>query len=223
LGDTWELALPGEDLQGVYGAMEFIEKTKVLPFHKVEVGHRVACIGAGNTAIDVVTAARRLGAGSVYLIYRRSEQEMPAFKYEYELAKGDGVVFFWQTQPVRALGSNGVVSGLECVRTRLGAPDSKVRRTPEPIPGSEFTLDVDMVVRAVGQKPITDFLLAVRGIELRKDGTVVVNERHQTGNPKYFSGGDCANGGKEVVDAVAEGMAAARGLDAWLGSPRAMA
>ncbi len=221
LGETWALNLPGEDLHGVCGAMEFIEKTKVQAFHAVEVGRRVACIGAGNTAIDVVTAARRLGAEPVYLVYRRGEQEMPAFKYEYELARNDSVTFLWQTQPVRVLGTNGVVTGLECLRTRLGAPDAKGRRTPEPIPGSEFRIDVDMVVRAVGQKPVTEILRGVRGIELRKDGTVVVNERHQTGNAKYFAAGDCANGGKEVVDAVAEGMAAARGLDAWLGSPRA--
>ena len=84
----------------------------------------------------------------------------------------------------------------------------------------EFTLEVDMVVRAVGQKPVTEFLRAVKGLELNSNGTVQINERHQTGNPKYFAGGDCTNGGKEVVDAVAEGMAAARGLDAWLGSPR---
>ncbi|HEX2714786.1 MAG TPA: FAD-dependent oxidoreductase, partial [Candidatus Acidoferrales bacterium] len=95
LGDTWELKLPGENLHGVYGAMEFIEQTKVKPFGHIEVGRRVACIGAGNTAIDVVTAARRLGAESVYLVYRRSEQEMPAFKYEYELARDDGVIFLW--------------------------------------------------------------------------------------------------------------------------------
>ncbi len=221
LGETWALNLPGENLHGVCGAMEFIEKTKVEAFHAVEVGRRVACIGAGNTAIDVVTAARRLGAEPVYLVYRRSEQEMPAFKYEYELARNDSVTFLWQTQPVRVLGTNGVVTGLECLRTRLGAPDARGRRTPEPIPGSEFRIDVDMVVRAVGQKPVTEILRAVGGIELRKDGTVVVNERHQTGNAKYFAGGDCANGGKEVVDAVAEGMTAARGLDAWLGSPRA--
>jgi len=221
LGETWELELPGENLHGVYGAMEFIEQTKARPFPEVEVGRRVACVGAGNTAIDVVTAARRLGVETVYLIYRRSEQEMPAFKYEYALAKNDGVVFLWQTQPVRVLGHDGVVKGLECVRTRLGEPDAKGRRAPAVNPGSEFTLDVDMVVRAVGQKPVTEFLRAVPGIELRKDGTVVVNERHQTGSAKYFAGGDCANGGKEVVDAVAEGMVAARGLDAWLGSPRA--
>ena len=221
LGETWELELPGEGLHGVYGAMEFIERTKAQPFERVEVGRRVACIGAGNTAIDVVTAARRLGAGFVYLIYRRSEQEMPAFKYEYQLAKDDGVSFLWQTLPLCVLGHNGAVTGLECLRTRLGEPDARGRRKPEPVPGTEFTLEVDMVVRAVGQQPVTGFLRAVPGIELREDGIVVVNERHQTGNVKYFAGGDCANGGKEVVDAVAEGMAAARGLDAWLGSPRA--
>jgi dihydropyrimidine dehydrogenase (NAD+) subunit PreT len=218
LGDTWELRLPGEELRGVFGAMEFIEQTKVKPFGKVEVGHRVACIGAGNTAIDVVTAARRLGAEAVYLIYRRSEREMPAFKYEYELAQRDGVIFCWQTQPVRILGKDGYVAGLECVRTQLGPPDARGRRTPVPVPGTEFTLEVDMVVRAVGQKPVTEMLRPVAGIELRKDGTVVVNERRQTGNPKYFAGGDCVNGGKEVVDAVAEGMAAARGIHELLGA-----
>ena len=120
----------------------------------------MACIGAGNTAIDVVTAARRLGAEAVYLVYRRSEQEMPAFRYEYELAKKDGVNFLWQTQPVRILGSGGAVTGLECVRTRLGEPDARGKRAPETIPNSAFTIDVDMVVRAVGQKQATDFLRA---------------------------------------------------------------
>jgi dihydropyrimidine dehydrogenase (NAD+) subunit PreT len=216
LGETWAMDIPGEDLEGVCGAIEFIERTKVLPFAQVSIGRRIACIGAGNTAIDVVTASRRLGAELVHLIYRRSEKEMSAFRYEYDLAKKDGVNFLWQTQPVRVLGSNGVVTGLECIRTRLGAADARGRRTPEIVPGSEFTIEVDMVVRAVGQKPVTDFLRGVAGIELRKNGTVATNARHQTGNPKYFAGGDCANGGSEVVDAVAEGMAAARGIDAWI-------
>jgi len=220
LGETWDLTLPGEDLHGVLGAIEFIEKTKVQPFPAVEIGRRIACIGAGNTAIDVVTAARRLGAEAVYLIYRRGEPEMPAFAYEYQLAKQDSVSFLWQTQPVRVIGANGGVTGLECVRTELGAPDAKGRRTPAPIPGTEFTLQVDMVVRAVGQQPVTDSLRAIQGLELHKNGTVKINERHQTGHPKYFAGGDCTNGGREVVDAVAEGMAAARGLDAWLGTVR---
>jgi dihydropyrimidine dehydrogenase (NAD+) subunit PreT len=218
LGETWAMNIPGEDLDGVCGALEFIEPTKSQPFSRVAIGRRVACIGAGNTAIDVVTAARRLGAEAVYLIYRRSEQEMPAFRYEYDLAKKDGVNFLWQTQPVRILGSGGVVTGLECVRTRLGKPDARGKRTPETIPNSGFTIDVDMVVRAVGQKQATDFLHAVQGIEIRKNGTVAIDAQHRTGNPKYFAGGDCVNGGREVVDAVAEGMAAGRGIDAWLGA-----
>jgi dihydropyrimidine dehydrogenase (NAD+) subunit PreT len=216
LGETWAMDIPGEDLEGVCGAIEFIERTKVLPFEQIAVGRSVACIGAGNTAIDVVTAARRLGAETVHLVYRRSEQEMSAFRYEYELAKKDGVNFLWQTQPVRVHGTSGVVTGLECIRTRLGAPDARGRRTPEPILDSNFTVQVDMVVGAVGQKPVTEFLHSVRGIELRKNGTVVTNRNGQTGNPKYFAGGDCVNGGGEVVDAVAEGMAAARGIDSWL-------
>jgi len=219
LGETWAMNIPGEDLHGVYGALEFIQRTKVMPFDQVAIGRRVACIGAGNTAIDVVTAARRLGAESVYLIYRRSEQEMSAFRYEYELAKSDGVHFLWQTQPVRILGSNGGVTGIECVRTHLGAPDERGKRAPETVPNSAFTIEVDMVVRAVGQKQATDFLHGVAGIEIRRNGTLVVDAQHRTGNPKYFAGGDCVNGGREVVDAVAEGMAAARGIDSWIGSP----
>jgi dihydropyrimidine dehydrogenase (NAD+) subunit PreT len=218
LGETWAMDIPGQELQGVVGAIEFIERTKVWPFEKITVGRRVACVGAGNTAIDVVTAARRLGADVVHLIYRRSEKEMSAFPYEYALAKNDGVNFLWQTQPVRVLGSGGAVTGLECVRTRLGESDPRGRRVPVPVPDSNFTIEVDMVVGAVGQKPVTDFLGGVKGIELRKDGTVVTRENQQTGHSKYFAGGDCVNGGGEVVDAVAQGMAAARGIDAWLGA-----
>ena len=220
LGETGALGIPGEDLPGVFGALEFIEQTKTKSFGEVEVGRRVACIGAGNTAIDVVTAAKRLGAESVHLVYRRSEREISAFRYEYELAKLDGVAFHWHAQPLRVLAANGVVAGLECIRSSPGAPDARGRRTPEPIPGSEFTLDVDMVVRAIGQKPVTEILRAVPGIEIRPNGTIAVDKSHQTGNRKYFAGGDCVNGGKEVVDAVAEGMAAARGMDAWLSRPR---
>ena len=220
LGETAALNLPGEDAQGVYDALQFIEKTKTLPLDRVEVGQRVACIGAGNTAIDVVTAARRLNAEKVYLVYRRSQAEMPAFEYEFNLAKKDGVTFLWLTQPVRVLSKNGIVTGLECIHTRLGAPDARGRRQPEPVAGSEFVVEVDMIVRALGQKPATHFLSAVPGLRLRKNGTIEVGEKHQSGHPKYFAAGDCVNGGKEVVDAVAEGKQAAAGIDAFLGSPR---
>ncbi len=118
LGETRELDLPGDDLHGVFGAIEFIEKTKVEPLANIEIGKRVACIGAGNTAVDVVTAARRLGAETVYLVYRRGERDVPAFTYEMDLAKKDSVVFLWHTQPVRVVGDRGAVTGLHCVRTQ---------------------------------------------------------------------------------------------------------
>jgi glutamate synthase (NADPH/NADH) small chain len=211
LGETWALDLPGEDLEGVYGAMEFIEPTKTRPFEKIDVGYRVVVIGAGNTAIDAGTAARRLGAEQVSIVYRRSERELPAFKYEFELAQKDGVVFQWNTQPVRIVG-NGRVEGLECVRTRLVGEGRKAK--VETVLGSEFTLPADMVVRALGQRSLLDFLKTVSGLQIEKGLVVVNHETGQTANPKYFAGGDCVNGGKEVVDAVAEGMRAARGIDA---------
>jgi len=220
LGETWALELPGEDLRGVCGAIEFIEATKVRSFGEIEIGRRLACIGAGNTAIDVVTAAKRLGAELVHLFYRRSEMEMPAFRYEYELAKLDGVIFHWNTQPVRLLGDAERVAAIECMRTRAEGEGKRGRSKVVLIPGSEFQIEVDMVVGAIGQKPVTEIFRAVPGIEVHADGTIAVNARQQTGNAKYFSGGDCVNGGKEVVDAVAEGMAAARSMDAWLGAPR---
>jgi dihydropyrimidine dehydrogenase (NAD+) subunit PreT len=221
LGETGKLGVPGEHLRGVVGAMEFIEPTKVHPFAQLTIGRRIACIGAGNTAIDVVTAAKRLGAEIVHLIYRRGEQEMPAFRYEYDLAKLDGVNFHWHAQPVKILGdASGNVAAIECIRTRTESVGDKKSSQIAVISGSEFQLGVDMVVRAIGQEPVTNFVRAVEGINVRENGTIAVNERFQTGNAKYFAGGDCVNGGKEVVDAVAEGMAAARGIDAWLESPR---
>ncbi|PYU13955.1 MAG: hypothetical protein DMG29_10650 [Acidobacteria bacterium] len=219
LGDTSSLELSGEDLRGVHGAKQFVRQTKMGRPHKANVGRRVAVIGAGNTAMGVLVALKRLGAETAHLIYRRSKEEMPAFKHEYEFAKEHGVIFHWEAQPVRILGKNGIVTGLQCARTRPGTPDSRGRREPQLIPNSEFTLDVDMVIGAVGQKPATEFLRAVPGVQLRKDGTIITNE-YQTGNEKYFAGGDCAHGAKLVVDAVASGKAAARSLDAWLGNPR---
>jgi dihydropyrimidine dehydrogenase (NAD+) subunit PreT len=221
LGETGALKIPGEDLQGVVGAMQFIEPTKARPFAQLTIGRRIACVGAGNTAIDVVTAAKRLGAEIVHLIYRRGEDDMSAFRYEYDLAKLDGVHFHWYAQPVRILAdASGRVAAIECARTRTESDAADKRSQIAIIPGSEFRLEVDMVVRAIGQEPVTNFVRTLPGIALRENGTIAVSERFQTGNAKYFAAGDCVNGGKEVVDAVAEGMAAARGIDAWLESPR---
>jgi dihydropyrimidine dehydrogenase (NAD+) subunit PreT len=185
LGASRRLNIPGEDLEGVIDAIRFIEdyKTKTS-----QVGRRVVVIGAGNTAIDAATAAVRLGAEQVHIVYRRGEAEMPAFEYEYEIAKLDGVRFEWHAQPVRVLGSEAV-EGLECAR-----PD-----------GSSFTIKCEMVIPAIGQTQL-------EGVDL----STLNRETGQTANPKYFAGGDCINGGREVVDAVADGKRAALGIAAFL-------
>jgi dihydropyrimidine dehydrogenase (NAD+) subunit PreT len=187
LGASRKLNIPGEDLDGVVDAIRFIEdyKTKT-----TQVGRRVVVIGAGNTAIDAATAAVRLGAEEVHIVYRRGEEEMPAFEYEYEIAKLDGVRFEWHVRPERVLGT-GAVEGLECAR-----PD-----------GSSFTIACEMVIPAIGQTRI-------EGVDLSS----VNRETGQTANPKYFAGGDCVNGGREVVDAVADGKRAAVGIAKWLES-----
>lgn len=211
LGETDDLHIPGEELEGSLDALTFIEQTKSKRFDQVEVARSLAVIGAGNTAIDVVTAAKRLGAEDVYMVYRRSPQEMTAFEYEYELAKNDSVTFVWQALPVRVVG-NGRVEALECVRTQPGPSDARGRTTYVPVKGSEFRLDVGMVVKALGQKRKIEFLQRIANLEL-KNGCVVVDPRTmRTANPRYFAGGDCVNGGGEVVDAVAHGKRAALGI-----------
>jgi glutamate synthase (NADPH/NADH) small chain len=219
LGETDTLGVEGESLEGSMDALTFIEQTKVKKFGDVAVGKRVAVIGGGNTAIDVATAAKRLGSEDVYMIYRRGREEMSAFDYEYDLAQADGVKFIWQTAPKRILG-NGRVEALECVRTQLGAPDASGRRSPVIVPHSEFSLPVDMVVRALGQMKKTDFLQSIAGLKLTGGKVSVTRETMQTANPKYFAGGDCVSGAAEVVDAVADGKRAAAGIHAYLAGTR---
>lgn len=220
LGETDDLQIPGEDLPGCRDAISFIEETKSKRFDHVQVARRVAVIGAGNTAIDVVTGARRLGAEEVYMVYRRSPKEMSAFDYEYELAKQDLVRFLWQALPVRIVG-NGRVEALECLRTRQGDKDSRGRMQFVPIPGSEFRLEVGMVVKALGQKRKLQFLQQVPKLELKNSCVVVDPQTMRTSNPRYFAGGDCVNGGGEVVDAVAHGKKAAAGIHAMLKTTKA--
>jgi glutamate synthase (NADPH/NADH) small chain len=211
LGETDDLQIPGEDLPGCCDALSFIEQTKSKRFDQVQVARRVAVVGGGNTAIDVVTAARRLGAEEVYMVYRRSPQEMSAFDYEYELAKQDSVTFIWQALPVRVVG-NGRVEALECVRTQPGQKDSRGRASFVPVPGTEFRVDVGMVVKALGQKRKIDFLKQISGLELKNGCVAVDAATMRTSSPRYFAGGDCVNGGGEVVDAVAHGKKAALGI-----------
>jgi len=217
LGPAEPMNLPGEGLSGVVDALHFIADYKTL--QTIPVGNRVVVIGGGNTAIDAANAAKRLGAEEVTMVYRRSEREMPAFLFEYDNSKLEGVVFRFQAQPVAIRPSPSDpkrVGSLECVRIELGAPDESGRRKPQPIAGSKLWIECDMVIPAVGQSRFLQFLGSCRGIEIRGGAVVVNPETGRTANPRYYAGGDCVNGGREVVDAVAEGKRAGQGIVSWL-------
>jgi dihydropyrimidine dehydrogenase (NAD+) subunit PreT len=203
LGSTNLLGVPGEDLDGVYDALDFVERVKTREWSSVPLGKMVTVIGAGNTAIDAVTQAKRLGAARVLMIYRKTAREMPAYDYEFELAKQDGIEFVWQAAPVGILSDDGVhVSSLRCERT-----DGSLEL---------FEIPCDMVIKAVGQTKRKTFFEKVIGVETDDGGRVVVNEHFQTTNPKVFAGGDCVNGGGEAVEAAQMGKLAAQGIHATL-------
>jgi glutamate synthase (NADPH/NADH) small chain len=213
LGRIGRLGIPGEELDGVVDAIDFIARLKLERGH-TQVGRRVVVVGGGNTSIDCVTQAARLGAEEVTLVYRRGPEEMPAYAHEVELARQSGTHFVFLAQPVRVLG-RGHVEAVELSRMRLGAPDASGRRRPEPS-GETFTLACDMVIPATGQEPRSELLESLPGVKLDR-GRVVVDERTmQTSNPRYFAGGDCVSGGQEVVNAVAEGKRAAAGMAAYI-------
>jgi glutamate synthase (NADPH/NADH) small chain len=215
LGRTASLNLDGEDLDGVWEALDFIFQTHTRPFTECVVGRNVVVIGAGNTAIDVATAARRLGAETVTIAYRRSEALIPAFHYEYQLAKAEGVRFEWFAQPVRVLGDGGLARGVEFLRTELEDPTSRTGRV-RTVPGSGFVLPADMVIKALGQEPLLDLVAALPELKCDRGAIVVDPATGATSVPGLFAGGDCLRGGGEVVDAVQDGKVAARGIDAAL-------
>lgn len=215
LGSSHDLQIPGEKLDGVCDAIEFIESVKTEKWDSVNVGKHVAVIGGGNTAIDAATEAKRLGAELVTIIYRRSKAEMPAYEFEYLLAKQDGIVFNFLTTPKKIIG-NSHVEAIECVKTILKEPDEKGKRKAYPIEGSEFIIPIDMVIKAIGQKPNAEFLSTIPGIKINKGIVEVDSITYQTGNPKVFAGGDCINGGKEVVNAAYDGKRAVHGIKKFL-------
>lgn len=213
LGKTAALGIEGEELVGVYEALDFIMPTRLQKMQECVVGENVLVIGAGNTAIDVATAARRLGANSVTIVYRRGETEMPAFKYEYELAKADGVKFLWHTVPQKIVAENGKVAGLQCVKAKSSAKDANV----ELLAGSEHTPPCDMVVAALGQDPLYDLYKTIPNLAVQGKKVVIDANTGATSVKGLFAGGDCVNGGGEVVDAVEMGKIAARGIAKYLG------
>jgi glutamate synthase (NADPH/NADH) small chain len=214
LGKVGRLGIPGDDLDGVVDAIEFIAGLKTRRA-ETRVGRRVAVIGGGNTAIDAVTQAARLGAEEVTLVYRRGPDEMPAYKHEVHLAREAGCRFVFLAQPARVLG-RGKVEALVLDRMRLGAPDASGRRRPEPVAGDPITLPVETVVAATGQKARSELLESLPEVRLDQGRVAVDRRTMQTSNPRYFAAGDCVSGGQEVVNAVADAKRAAGAIAQYL-------
>jgi len=214
LGATASLGIPGEETGGVWEALEFIFQTHRKPFAECGVGRRVVVIGGGNTAIDAATAAVRLGADRVTIAYRRTRADMPAYAHEYELAKSDGVIFEWLSAPLECLRTGGTLTGLRMQRLEMQGVGRDANLVP--VAGSEFMLECDMVVKALGQQPLVGLTGAIDGLEIDR-GRVVVDPRSgATSVPGLFAGGDCISKGAEVVNAVEEGRIAARGISDFL-------
>jgi glutamate synthase (NADPH/NADH) small chain len=210
LGRTAPLGIEGEDLPGVWEALDFIFQTHTKPLDRCECGKRVIVIGGGNTAVDVATAAVRLGAGNVSIAYRRSADDMPAFKYEHELSLTDGIAWEFSAAPIRMIADNGRVSGVEFARTRSTGEGRTAKL--ETIAGSNFVLKTDMVVKALGQLPLLDLLKAVPGLKIDSGKIAVDRQTGATSIPRLYAGGDCISKGGEVVDAVQQGKIAAAAI-----------
>mgnify|MGYP002515617963 FL=1 len=217
--------IEGENLMGVFSANEYLTRANLMKAYDEEHndtpywhGKRVAVLGGGNVAMDASRMALRLGAEKVYLVYRRSEAEMPARAEEVHHAKDEGVEFRTLQNAKRVLGDEkGRVKGLECLKYELGEPDASGRRSPVAIPGSEFTLDVDTVVVAVGNASNPLIPATTKGLEVNKRGNIVVNpETNETSIPGVFAGGDIVLGAATVILAMGEGRRAAAGINAYL-------
>lgn len=220
---------PGEDLPGVYQSTEFLIRTNVDPAllppdqrERLQVGRKVAVVGGGDTASDCLRTALRLGAEEVTCVYRRTEAEMPGGRKDRALAREEGARYRFLTQPIRFLaGPDGRVSGVECLQCELGEPDKSGRRRPVPIEGSNFTVEADTVVLALGYWPDAEIGESTPGLEVRDWGLIVVNpDTGATSRPGVFAGGDGVTGPDLVVTAMAAGRRAARSIDGYLLSAR---
>jgi len=208
LGATPALGIPGED--HIIDGLEYIEQSK-LAARNLAVGRDVVVVGAGNTAIDCATIAKRLGASQVTMVYRRTEKEMTAYPHEYDFIKREGVNFLFLTQPVQLHSENGTVRSLECLRMSLGPVDASGRPSPQPISGSEFLVMADQVVKAIGQqKPSLASQLKLK----TEKGFIQVTADFETSLPGIYAGGDCirARGAASTVMAVQDGKLAARSI-----------
>ncbi|CVI73029.1 NADPH-dependent glutamate synthase [Eubacterium sp. An3] len=216
------LNIPGENLLGVYSANEFLTRVNLMKGYKfpeaptpVKVGRRVAVVGAGNVAMDAARTAKRLGAEEVYIVYRRSEEEAPARLEELHHAKEEGIIFRFLNNPAAILGDeNGWVKGMEVVKQQLGEPDASGRRRPEPIEGSNYVMDVETVIIAIGQSPNPLIRQTTPGLDCQKWGGIIVNEETmESSKENVYAGGDTVTGAATVILAMGAGKRAAAAID----------
>ena len=218
--------IPGENLKGVYSANEFLTRVNLMKAYQpgsdtpIEHAKRVAVVGGGTVAMDAARCAKRLGAEEVFIVYRRSEKELPARAEEVEHAKEEGIVFHLLNNPTQILGDeNGNVKGMECIRMELGEPDASGRRRPVEVPGSEFTLDVDCVIMAIGTSPNPLIKSTTQGLETQKWGGIIVNEETGlTSREGVYAGGDAVTGAATVILAMGAGKTAATAIDQYIQS-----
>ena len=225
--------IPGESLRGVYSANEYLTRSNLMkafrdddPDTPIMKGGKVAVVGGGNVAMDAARTALRLGAEHVYIVYRRSMEELPARAEEVEHAKEEGIDFRLLNNPVEVLGyhnpddprdpKNGTVNGLRCIKMELGEPDASGRRRPVPIEGSEFDLDVDTVIIAIGTSPNPLIKNTTKGLEVNRKGGIVVNEGGLTSREAVYAGGDAVTGAATVISAMGAGKVAAASIDEYL-------
>ena len=217
------LRIPGENLLGVYSANEFLTRVNLMKAYKkgevptpIKVGKRVAVVGAGNVAMDAARTAKRLGAEEVSIVYRRGPEEIPARAEEVHHAKEEGIEFRLLNNPIKILGNDdGYCCGMEIVKQELGEPDASGRRRPQPIEGSNYVLDVDTVVIAIGQSPNPLIRKTTEGLETQKWGGIIVDEEtEQTTREHVYAGGDAVTGAVTVILAMGAGKKAAQAIDA---------
>jgi glutamate synthase (NADPH/NADH) small chain len=216
--------VPGENLKGVYSANEYLTRINLMAAYQfprfdtpVLLGQRVAVVGGGNVAMDAVRTAKRLGAKEAMIVYRRTHAELPARAEEVHHAEQEGVRFEFLTAPLEVVGNDQRwVTGMKCQKMQLGEPDSSGRRRPQPIPGSEFILDCDVVVVAIGTKANPLLTATCPDLKLNKWGNIVADENGQTSIPGIFAGGDIVRGAATVILAMGDGKKTAKAMDAYL-------
>jgi glutamate synthase (NADPH/NADH) small chain len=224
------MRIPGENLGGVYSANEFLIRVNLMKGYlfpeydtPIRIGKKVAVIGGGNVAMDSARCSLRLGADEVYIVYRRSKDELPARAEEVENAEEEGVIFRLLNNPTKFIGDeSGWVNGMECIKMELGEPDASGRRRPVPIEGSEFLMDVDTVIIAIGQTPNPLIQRTTEGLETTKWGTIIVNEENGAATKDgVFAGGDVVSGAATVISAMGAGRKAASGIHEYIQKKKA--